>query len=356
MRARHKRGTGSVTCHDNHAIGLDLGATAARAAVLAVRGHDGAAHVATQQVAGTPLAPGTVVNGVVEDPAALTAALKELWKSEGIGCRNVILGVANPQIQVRDLQMPDLEPAQRARALPYQARDVIAMPVDQVVLDFAALGGPAADTGLVDGILVACPREPVAMAVAAVEAAGLKVVRVDLSSFAVLRSAATEGLAAEAIIDVGAQLTTIVVHERGVPKLVRTLTRGGEELTRRLAERLGMSLQDAEEAKCRDGLAVRGEVASVLAELVAPLITDIRTSLNYFRTGNADARIEQVALTGRGALLPGLANAIGAQVGATTVLAEPARLLEPPAKAKKRGFDTRWATAQSVGLAIGAAA
>jgi len=352
--SRHQ--TGSVTCHDNHAIGLDLGATAARAAVLAVRGHGDDAHVTTQGVGGIPLAPGTIVNGVVTDAPALTAALKELWRAEGIGCRNVILGVANPQIQVRELQMPDLEPAQRARALPYQARDVIAMPLEQVVLDFAALGGPSTDTDLVDGILVACPREPVSMAVAAVEAAGLKVVRVDLSSFAVLRSAATGGLASEAIIDLGAQLTTIVVHEHGVPKLVRTLTRGGEELTRRLAERLGMSLQDAEEAKCRDGLSAPGEVATILAELVAPLVTDIRTSLNYFRTGNADARIEQVALTGRAALLPGLTDAIGAQVGATTVLAEPARLLEPPTKGKKNGFDTRWATAQSIGLAIGAAA
>jgi type IV pilus assembly protein PilM len=356
MTARDRFRSSGVTCHDGHAIGLDLGATGARAAVLAVRDLGGEAHVATQQVGGIPLEPGTVVDGVVADPSALTAALKELWREQGIGCKNVILGIANPKIQVRDLQMPDLDLGQRARALPYQAREVIAMPLEQVVLDFAPLGGPEPETHLVDGILVACPREPVAIAVAAVEAAGLKVVRVDLSSFAVLRSAATQGLAAEAIIDIGAQLTTIVVHEHGVPKLVRTLTRGGEELTRRLAERLGMSLQDAEEVKRRDGLADPGEVATILAELVAPLVTDIRTSLNYFRTGNAEARIEQVALTGRAALLPGLIDAIGAQVGATTVVAEPARLLEPPTKRKKTGFDQRWATAQSIGLAIGAAA
>jgi type IV pilus assembly protein PilM len=353
MRIRQKPRTGSVTCHDGHAIGLDLGATGARAAVLAVRGDGADAHVATQQVGGIPLAPGTVVNGVVENPAALTVALKELWRGQRIGCRNVILGVANPQIQVRDLQMPDLDADQRARALPYQARDVIALPLDQVVLDFAPLGVPSADTHLIDGLLVACPREPVAIAVAAVEAAGLKVVRVDLSSFAVLRSSATQGLAGEAIIDIGAQLTTIVVHEHGVPKLARTLTRGGEELTRRLADRLGMSLHDAEEIKCRDGLAAQNEVSQILGELVAPLITDIRTSLNYFRTGNVGARIEQVALTGRAALLPGLADAIGAQVGAPTVVATPTQLLEPP---KKGSFDPRYATAQSVGLAIGAAA
>ena len=131
---------------------------------------------------------------------------------------------------------------------------MIALPLDQVVLDFAPLGAPDADTNLVDGLLVASPREPVLIAVAAVEAAGLKVVRVDLSSFAVLRSSADDDLAVEAVIDIGAHLTTVVVHEHGVPKLVRTLTRGGEELTRRLAERLDITLEDAEEVKCASGL------------------------------------------------------------------------------------------------------
>ena len=119
MRARPQARSGSVTCHDNHAIGLDLGATAARAAVLAVRGHDsdyarrdaeggwhpaGARHrrqrCGHRRVGADGRAQGAVA------------------RAEGIGCRNVILGVANPQIQVRELQMPDLEPAQRPGPCP----------------------------------------------------------------------------------------------------------------------------------------------------------------------------------------------------------------------------------------------
>jgi len=355
VRARGRHDHRSATCHDGHAIGLDLGATAVRAAVIRVDTRDGVSQVVHQLVGGLPLAPGTVVDGAVGDATALTATLKELWKVYDIGCRNVILGVANPQVQVRELQVPDLNPADRARSLSFQAREVIAMPMDQVVLDFAPLGDALDENNNVNGLLVATPREPVLAAVSAVEAAGLKVVRVDLSSFAVLRAVAEQGLTSEAVIDLGAHLTTVVVHQRGVPKVVRTLGRGGEELTRRLAERLELNLQEAEEAKCRDGLVSTGKVGSTLTELMGPLLNDIRTSINYFRTANAGAPIQQVTLTGRAAQLPGLVAAVAQHVGAPTRLAEATDALGQPAKRTGKS-DTRWASALSAGLAIGAAA
>lgn len=350
---RRPAGQSGLTCHHGHAIGLDLGATAARVAVLSFPQRDGTSHVVADHLGGIALSPGTVVNGAVADGPALTAALKELWRSEGIGCRHVILGVANPQVQVRELQVPDLEPAQRAQALPFQAREVIALPLDQVVLDFAALGGPDEETQLVNGLLVASPREPVMAAVAAAEAAGLKVARVDLASFAALRAVGHGESHVEAVVDLGAHLSTVVVHQGGVPKLVRTLARGGDDVTRQLAEQLSLGVHEAEQLKRSDGLAVPGPAATLLRDLLAPLLTDIRTSVNYFRSSHAGARVDQVTLTGGAALLPGLAEVVEAQVGAPTSVATPDRLLDHPGEG---ALDPTWATALSIGLAMGTAA
>jgi type IV pilus assembly protein PilM len=60
----------------------------------------------------------------------------------------------------------------------------------------------------------------------AVTDAGLRPVMVDLTAFAVLRSLADNddlgmGSTMEALIDVGARVTNIVVHEGGVPRFVR---------------------------------------------------------------------------------------------------------------------------------------
>jgi type IV pilus assembly protein PilM len=59
--------------------------------------------------------------------------------------------------------------------------------------------------------------------VSAVEAAGLKATMVDLTSFAVLRSMGKAGLddsETEALVDIGAKVTNIVVHSGGVPRFV----------------------------------------------------------------------------------------------------------------------------------------
>jgi type IV pilus assembly protein PilM len=354
----HRKGTGdrSVTCQDGHSVGIDIGATAVRAAVLKVTVRDGVPSVTSQHLGGVPLHPGTVVNGVVADSASLTVALKTLWRTNDISCRNVIVGVANPLVLVREIQIPHLEPEQQARALPFQARDVIALPMDQVVLDFTPLGPPDSDSNLVTGLLVASPRQPVLTAVAAVERAGLKVSRVDLSSFAVLRSSADDGLDVEAVIDLGAHLTTVVVHQRGIPKLVRTLPRGGEELTAHLAERLNLSLEEAEEAKCTSGLGIAGEVSTVLDDCVGPLLSEIRSSINYFRTGHTGAPLRGISLTGGGAALTGLAELVAKQNGAPTRVSDPLHLVGPDAKGRSKNSEDRWASALSVGLAMGTAA
>jgi type IV pilus assembly protein PilM len=355
MRRKSNTGTKPATCHDGHAIGLDIGATGIRAAVINVRTRDGQTTATSEAVAGMPLSPGVVSHGMVLDPAALTDALTQLWRIHGLKCKNVILGVANPQVLVRGMTLPNLGAEQRAQALPFQAKDVVALPLEEVVLDFAPLGAPDPETNMVDGLLVASPRLPVIETVAAVERAGLTVVRVDLASFAVLRSTAEQNVDVGAVIDFGAHLTTIVIHQGGVPKLVRTLSRGGEELTTALATKLEITAAEAESVKCATGLDAVGEASSVLEDAIAPLLGEIRSSLNYFRTANPGAEVQQISLTGRAAALPGLDKRLATQTGAQCELVSPVRMVEPSAKSKGSRDDS-WATALSVGLAMGAAA
>jgi type IV pilus assembly protein PilM len=343
---------------DGHAIGLDIGAMSVRAAVLAPGMLDGRPSVTVHGIGHVDLPVGTVVNGMVIDAPALTAALKRLWHEHKFECRNVILGIANQQVIVRDMETPNLTEAQRAKALPFQAREIIALPIDQVVLDFAVLGTPSPGDEMVHGLLLAAPREPILTAVRAVERAGLNVARVDLSAFAALRSIADEALAVEAVIDLGAQLTTIVIHNEGVPRLVRTLCRGGQDLTNELADRMDMTLVEAEAAKLAIGLdGDDAEFVKVLNDALRPLLAEIRTSIGYFRSNN-DAAIARISLTGGGAALSGLAEVMTKHTGL------PARIVDPMQHVRNRlasaytrsGVTDYGASAVAVGLAMGAAA
>jgi type IV pilus assembly protein PilM len=196
-------------------------------------------------------------------------------------------------------------------------------------------------------------------AVAAVERANLKVARVDLSSFGVLRAIADEHLSVEAVIDLGAHLTTIVIHDHGVPKLVRTLARGGAVLTEQLADRMSVTFPEAEQAKCEGGLEhPNPEVARALNEALRPLIAEIRTSVGYFRSTNAGALIERISLTGGGAHLRGIASALSDQIGLPVRVVDPMQHIRNrhASKQTRSGEAAHLPSAVAVGLAIGAAA
>ena len=66
------------------------------------------------RLASAELAPGVTADGEVKDPAALSAALKDLFRTHKLPER-VRLGVANQQIVVRQLEIPMIENAARAR-------------------------------------------------------------------------------------------------------------------------------------------------------------------------------------------------------------------------------------------------
>src|SRR6185437_6333547 len=135
-------GKSGVLNPDGHAIGVDLGASAVRAAVLAPGTLDGRPSVTAHGLGEVPLPPGAVVNGVVCDQGAVTRALSELWQVNKFECRTVILGLTNQQVVVRDLKLPNLPPDQLAKALPFQAREIVPIPLDQALLDFTPLGPP----------------------------------------------------------------------------------------------------------------------------------------------------------------------------------------------------------------------
>ncbi|HJQ02985.1 MAG TPA: type IV pilus assembly protein PilM [Jatrophihabitans sp.] len=343
---------------DGHAIGIDLGATSVRAAILAHGTTAGRPSVSVHGIGHVDLPVGAVVNGVVSDQNAVTLALKKLWADNRFECRNVILGITNQQVVVRPLDMPQLPPDQIAKALPFKAREVVPLPLDQALIDWIPLGEADANE-MVAGLLIATPRQPVLAAVQAIEKAGLQVARVDLSSFAALRAIADESCGVEAVIDIGAHMTNIVIHNHGVPKVVRAVTRGGQELTERIMDATGLEPDRAEEAKRLQGLTASNKsFVDVIADGLRPLLAEIRSSIHYFGATEGGATVQRVSLTGGGSALPGLARLLGDHLSITTDVVAPMQHIRNRLASKEiQKEDTELsATAVALGLAMGAAA
>jgi type IV pilus assembly protein PilM len=335
-------------------VGLDIGSTSIRAVEATLAKDRPVINNFGQAV----LPPGAVVGGVVKDEKAVTATLRQLWTSRDFSTKSVVLGVTHQQVIVREFDLANLPEKERRQALPYLVRDILPLPVEQALLDFYPLEKPGkSDT--IHGLVIAAPKEAVIDTVRAVENAGLHVAQVDLACFAALRASAHLANDTEALLDIGANGTNIIIHTDGVPKIVRTVPRGGDEVTKMIASRLNIPVTEAEAVKCRSGLKATddSESAEVVDEAIRPLVSEIRSSFNYFAAGNPDARVKRLALVGGAALLPGLPEKLTAELGVPAFLSDPLQRVNDHRKGGRHDAlgRLRSSAAVSVGLTLGAA-
>ena len=233
-------------------IGVDVGSTAVRVAEVAAG--DIPVVVRAAQV---PLPPGVVEAGEIRQPEAVAEALRELWSKSGVKSKQVYLGVGNQRVVVREVALPWLPEKELRDTLGFQVQEFIPMASDEAVLDFDPLGEMnQGGRRMVRILLVAAHRPMVNALVEAALAAKLDPQGIDLTPFAVVRAVGTgdEGLdldssGDEAIVDIGAQVTSICVHDRGVTRFVRMLPSGGRDITLALASDLGVDEAAAERLK-----------------------------------------------------------------------------------------------------------
>lgn len=347
-------------------MGLDIGTSGVRAVELRL-GRGGATLERFGQVA---LAPGAVRDGEVVDAEAVAAALRQLWAATRFSTKKVVVGVANQKVVVRQVDLPWLPMAELRASLAFQVQDHIPMPVDQAVLDLHPLEERTGEGGarVLRGLLVAASRDMVTATLDAVTRAGLQPSTVDLTSFALLRSQAhaDSGLGAveaEALVDIGAGVTNIVVHQGGVPRFVRILLMGGADITGSVADRLGVGLQEAEAVKQASGMSASpaagdGHAAARAVEgTAAAFVEEVRGSLDYYAASSGAGRVGRVVLSGGGSRLGGLVQRLSAATRLPVEVARPLSLL----KLGRTGLtdeqlaDVEPVVSVPVGLALGVA-
>jgi type IV pilus assembly protein PilM len=290
-------------------VGLDIGTSAVRAAVVAKQ-RGGSALSSFSQV---PLPSGAVVDGEVRDPEAVSAVIAQLWKRAKIRSKRVVVGVSNQRVVVRQVDLPFLEEKEFRSSLKFQVADQIPMPVEDAELDFEIIEDFHTDDGdhLMRVLLVAAATDMVDSFLSAVSQAGLEPVGVDLTPFAIARAVSAsvrgdEGTpGAEAVVDVGAGVTNIVVHAGGEPRFVRILLVGGEDVTQSLATELGVEPEEAEALKLDLSGSGVGRSDEVMRSRVQALVNEIQGSLDYYSSLEDALHVHSVLVTGGGSLTPG---------------------------------------------------
>lgn len=341
-------------------VGLDFGSASVRA--VEVHGYDGA-KPSIVRVAEVPLPENSVRRGEVVENGTVATALRRLWATGRFKTKDVVLGMGGARVFARDFSVPKGPVDQIRESLPFVVQDLLPVPVADAILDFYPIAEEEGENGpMIAGMLVAGLQDAITANVSAALTAGLRPLHVDLIPFAMTRAVAPfrSARGRDALVSIGANTTNVVVVDDGVPQFVRMIPNGGDDVTRAIASRLQISPEQAEQAKRAVGMGsamMRQEdrpVLEIVYEVVGELLASIRSTLSYYATSKPSSPVQRILLTGGGAYLTGLPNALAELTGLTVTLAEPLNSVSAPRAFKERtprerldGYSTAY------GLALG---
>ena len=361
-------------------VGLDIGSTGVRAVELKVHGKGKPKLLHAHEIL---LPPGTVIRGEVIDADTVRSSLKQLWKEGGFKSKNVVLGVGNQSVLIRDLEVPKMSLQHIRESLPFYVQNTLQAPASDFLLDFYPVSETVGEKStVVNGLLIAAGKTGILENIRVVERAGLRPVEVELIPFALNRILISqlEMIGTVALIDIGATTTSVVVSTDGVPSFVRMISTGGDEVTQALHKQLEISATVAENIKKSlryefqekrggesppPGINFMGEkelfesrtvdeirAGEILRTVIDELLSRLRSTLNYFNNAHPDDPILEIFLTGGGSQLVGISEALGKVTGLAIKSLDPASSFSLPRNKSPKKFIFESTMTVALGLAL----
>lgn len=241
-------------------VGMDID----RSSIKGVQISKSGGGYALQHVGYRRLPPGAIADGEVADHDLLAEEIKQFWATHSFKGKTLLLGIANQNVVVRMLDFPRMDPDELSSAIGFEAQDHIPMPLDEAVLDYTLLGPSEEGSDLNKILIVAAQKDMVGRYTSAVRAAGLRPLGVDVKALSLMRSTLPEALfedeGAVLLLDIGAEITNLVVSQGGTPTLTRFIPGGTSNFVQAIADTASISEEEAEKQLMNPRLAI-GDVS-----------------------------------------------------------------------------------------------
>jgi len=244
--------------------------------------------------------------------------LKKLLKSFKPRTKRAVISLPIFSSFVTIFEMPLTDEKEISRAIPFEAKKYIPLPLEELTVDWAIINDGAREAKNVSSkiLLIAIPKDLIQRYQRIAKDVGLDVVAFELESVSLARSLLGQNKAPVLILDVGAQSTNVAIVENGYLVSNENLSTAGSEITHVIAQGLGISKERAEEFKRVKGFNVEPQETEVV-NLMLPVIdyfgNEISRSINIYKE-KTGADIKNVILAGGTANLPGLEQYLSQQL------------------------------------------
>jgi type IV pilus assembly protein PilM len=327
-------------------IGVDISSAYVKMVEL---GSAGKGEYKLEGYAIAPLSKDAVVDGNVAELDNVVDAIKRAWKLLGSREKRVALALpAAAVITKKVLMTADLREEEMELQVESEANQYIPFSLDEVNIDFQVVGPAPNNPDEVEVLIAASRKEKIEDRVAAAEGAGLKVLIMDVETYA---AEAAYRLGAKQLpnngndqtvmmIDIGASLMHIDVLHDGESVYMREQAFGGGQLTQEIQRRYGLSPEEAEIAKRKGGLP-ESYTAEVLQPFMQSLTMEVARAVQFFTSSTQYNRVDHILLSGGCAAIPGIDKMVQdrTQVNARVLNPFANMTLNPRLKAQQAAAD-----------------
>ena len=307
-------------------LGLDISSTTVKLLELSHTGE----RYRVESYAVSSLPADAVIEKNVNDIEGVANAIRNVVNQSKTKVKNVAAAVAGSSVITKVIDMPaGLSEDDLETQLTLEADQYIPYPLEEVAIDFEVQGPVPDNETKVEVLLAACRRETIDTRVEAIEAAELTAKIMDVEAYAMERAFGLvrnqldiEDENTVAVVDIGAQMTTLSVLTNGQTIYTREQLFGGKQLTDEIMRRYGLPVEEAGLAKKQGGLPDDYE-PEVLEPFKDAVVQQVARSLQFFFSSSQYNDVDYIVLAGGVSSMDGLAEMVQDKLGTPATVANP---------------------------------
>ncbi len=291
-----------------------------------------------------------------------SSAIKDFMRDHNFSTSNVVVALPEQDVFIRVIKAPKMSEKELKNYISLGADEYIPISLEDATFDVQIIDSEmlTETSEEMSVLLVASKNEILNKYVTFLRKANLVVRGLEPETLSLERvlGDTEQRSSASIIVNIGTTYTQIIVTYKGFVRFTRSLSIGGDELTKAIQKELNLDYMQAEEYKKVYGLdesQVEGKVFKAVRPMFDNILLEINRSKTYYTTHNPDVIINRVILSGGTALMPGLLLYIANKLDVEAELANPWRnikISEKISHSRQELLDTGASYSTAVGLAL----
>ncbi|MFN0116965.1 MAG: type IV pilus assembly protein PilM [Elusimicrobiota bacterium] len=258
--------------------------------------------------------------------SALTELLKQTLLEQKKCPKTGAISVSGNSVIVRYVKFPKLPPEELEKTIQFEAEPYIPFAIPEVNMGFHILGDVLEDgQQKMETVLVAAKKELIEQKLDVLNSSGIRPVVVDVDAFCLENAYGylNAGSMNETVIlvNIGSNVTNMIVIENGLSKVVRDVFIAGNTINKSLQRIFDCSYEEAEKLKRKGKILVTPDekeatlaqddqdslqVSNTVVTVVKDLVAEIQRSLDFFLSQNPERQVNRLLLCGGSSAIDGL--------------------------------------------------